>query len=238
MTLLLNDEKEGWAKTRMGRCATVAAAINAMQGDDMTGTVRHWAAFRRIGTLGRFVESAKERDCREWRFIVRRPVDPADILYLNTTRRYPTRLRRNVGLHGVPYRKRNCFDVSKWAKNDEFLRPWLASGWPRQYLRSRVGGVCLEQAMWAALCANAHGIGGFRYLASARGKLIQERVDRVRERCPEWRLSRCIMYVVGQPAPEFYLTVSTARTILSKARRVCRESQRRSFQQWSWLAAR
>ena len=158
MTLLLNDEKEGWAKTRMGRCATVAAAINAMQGDDMTGTVRHWAAFRRIGTLGRFVESAKERDCREWRFIVRRPVDPADILYLNTTRRYPTRLRRNVGLHGVPYRKRNCFDVSKWAKNDEFLRPWLASGWPRQYLRSRVGGVCLEQAMWAALCANAHGI--------------------------------------------------------------------------------
>ena len=158
MTLLLNDEKEGWAKTRMGRCATVAAAINAMQGDDMTGTVRHWAAFRRIGTLGRFVKSAKERDCREWRFIVRRPVDPADILYLNTTRRYPTRLRRNVGLHGVPYRKRNCFDVSKWAKNDEFLRPWLASGWPRQYLRSRVGGVCLEQAMWAALCANAHGI--------------------------------------------------------------------------------
>jgi len=58
----------------------------------------------------------------------------------------------------VPYRKRNCFDVSKWAKNDEFLRPWLASGWPRQYLRARVGGVCTEQAMWAALCANAHGI--------------------------------------------------------------------------------
>jgi hypothetical protein len=67
---------------------------------------------------------------------------------------------------------------------------------------------------------------------------IKERVDRVRERCPEWRLSRCIMYVVGQPAPEFYLTVSTARTILSKARRVCRESQRRSFQQWSWFSAR
>ena len=158
MTLLLNDEKEGWAKTSMGRSATVAVAINAMKGDDMNETVRHWAAFRRLGTLGRFVESTKERDCRQWRFIVRRPVDCADILYLNTTRRYPARFRRNVGLQGVPYRKRNCFDVSKWAKNDEFLRPWLASGWPRQYLRSRVGGVCTEQAMWAALCANAHGI--------------------------------------------------------------------------------
>lgn len=158
MTLLINDGKEGWSKTHMGRRATVAVAINAMKGDDMKETVRHWAAFRRLGTLGRFVDSAKERDCREWRFIVRRPVDPADILYLNTTRRYPARFRRNVGLQGVPYRKRNCFDVSKWAKNDEYLRPWLASGWPRQYLRSRVGGVCTEQAMWAALCANAHGI--------------------------------------------------------------------------------
>jgi len=158
MTLLLNDEKEGWFKTEMGRRATVAVAINAQKGDDMTGTVRHWAAFRRLGMLDRFVKGAKERDCRQWRYIVRRPIDPADILYLNSTHCYPARLRRNVGLRGVPYRKRNCFGVSKWAKNDEFLRPWLASGWPRQYLRSRVGGVCTEQAMWAALCANAHGI--------------------------------------------------------------------------------
>ena len=158
MTLLLNDEKEGWFKTEMGRRATVAVAINAQKGDDMTGTVRHWAAFRRLGMLDRFVKGAKERDCRQWRFIVRRPVDSADILWLNTTRRYPTRLKRNVGLQGVPYRKKNCFGVSKWAKDDAFLRPWLASGWPRQYLRSRVGGVCTEQAMWAALCANAHGI--------------------------------------------------------------------------------
>ena len=162
MTLFLNDEKEGWSKTEMGRRATVAVAINAQKGDDMKMTVRHWAAFRRLGMLDRFVKSAKERDCRQWRFIVRRPIDPADILYLNSTHCYPARLRRNVGLRGVPYRKRNCFGVSKWAKNDEFLRPWLASGWPRQYLRSRVGGVCREQAMWAALCANAHGIMSLR----------------------------------------------------------------------------
>ncbi|MBR3957604.1 MAG: hypothetical protein IKJ89_07125, partial [Kiritimatiellae bacterium] len=158
MTLLLNDEKEKWSKTEMGRRATVAVAINAQKGDDMTETVRHWAAFRRLGMLDKFVKSAKDRDCREWRFIVRRPVDPADILYLNTARSYPARLKRNVGLQGVPYRKRNCFGVSKWAKNDEYLRPWLASGWPRQYLRSRVGGVCTEQAMWAALFSNAHGV--------------------------------------------------------------------------------
>ena len=158
MTLLLNDEKEGWFKTEMGRRATVAVAINAQKGDDMTGTVRHWAAFRRLGMLDRFVKGAKERDCRQWRYIVRRPVDPADILWLNTARSYPARLKRNVGLQGVPYRKRNCFNVSKWAKNDEYLRPWLASGWPRQYLRSRVGGVCTEQARWAALFSNAHGV--------------------------------------------------------------------------------
>ena len=158
MTLFLNDEAEKWSHTETGRRATVAVAVNAKKGDDMTATVRHWAAFRRIGMSGRFVKEAKRRDCREWRFIVRRPVDPADILYLNSTGRFPTRYKRNVGLKGVPYRKKNCFGVSKWAKNDAFLRPWLASGWPRQYLRSRLGGVCTEQSMWAALCANAHGI--------------------------------------------------------------------------------
>ena len=158
MTLFLNDAKEGWSRTETGRRATVAAAINARKGDSIDDTVRHWAAFRRIGTSGRFVESAGRRDCREWRFIVRRPSDPADILYLNTTRKFPARYLRNVGLKGVPYRKRNCFATSKWARNDEFLRPWTASGLPRQYLRSRVGGVCTEQAMWAALCANAHGL--------------------------------------------------------------------------------
>ena len=162
MTLLLNDEKEGWSKTKMGLSATVAVAINAKSAYDMKSTVRHWAAFRRLGMLDRFVKSANERDCRQWRFIVRYPVDPADILYLNSARGYPKRLKRNVGLQGVPYRKRNCFNVSKWAKNDEYLRPWLASGWPRQYLRSRVGGVCTEQAMWAALFSNAHGVMSLR----------------------------------------------------------------------------
>ena len=158
MTLFLNDEKEGWTKTEMGRKAAVAVAINAKDGDDMAGTVRHWAAYRRIGMMDRFVKETTKRDCREWRFIVRRPADPADTLYLNSKKCFPTRFKRNVGLKNVPYRKRNCFGTSKWAKNDEFLRPWTASGWPRQYLRSRVGGVCTEQAMWAALSANAHGI--------------------------------------------------------------------------------
>ena len=48
MTLFLNDENEKWSRTEMGRKATVAVAINAQKGDDMTATVRHWAAFRRI----------------------------------------------------------------------------------------------------------------------------------------------------------------------------------------------
>lgn len=158
MTLFINDEKEGWTKTPMGRKASVAVAINAKDGDDMADTVRHWAAYRRIGMKGRFVKNTGKRDCREWRFIVRRPADPADTLFLNSRKCFPTRFRRNVGLNNVPYRKKNCFGISKWAKNDAFLKPWTASGWPRQYLRSRVGGVCTEQAMWAALSANAHGI--------------------------------------------------------------------------------
>ena len=158
MTLFLNDRREGWSKTPVGRKATVAVAINAMRGDDIADTVRHWAAYRRIGMFDRFLPSAAKRDCREWRFIVRRPVDPADTLYLNTVKKFPTKYMRNVGLNAVPYRKRNCFGTSKWAKNDAFLAPWKASGWPRQYLRTRVGGVCTEQAMWAAMCANAHGL--------------------------------------------------------------------------------
>ena len=170
MTLYLNDAngdaKSGmpsirWTQTETGRRATIAVALNARSGDDLAATVRHWAAFRRIGLWERFVSEAAKRDCREWRFIVRRPIDPADILYLNSTEKFPTKRRLNVGRFGrlrVPYRETNCFGVSKWAKNDEFLRPWTVSGLPRQYLRTRVGGVCTEQSMWAALCANAHGI--------------------------------------------------------------------------------
>jgi len=157
MTLFLNDGKEGWSKTDLGRKATVAVAINARKGDDMAKTVRHWAAFRRIGEVGGFVKEAERRDCREWRFIVRRPDDAAETLYLNAMRRFPTkRLGKLIG--DVPYRKKNCFGVGKWAKKDEYMRPWTASGWPRLYLRSRVGGVCLEQSTWAARAANSQGI--------------------------------------------------------------------------------
>ena len=157
MTLFLNDETNCWSKTELGRRATVAVAINAKSGDDMTATVRHWAAFRRIGEVGGFVKAAAKRDCREWRFIVRRPADAAETLYLNAMRSFPTK-RYGKLLGNVPYRKKNCFGVSKWAKDDEYMRPWTASGWPRLYLRSRVGGVCVEQSTWAARAANSQGI--------------------------------------------------------------------------------
>ena len=158
MTLFLNDEDEKWSRTEMGRKATVAVAINAQKGDDMKATVRHWAAFRRIGKVGGFLKLAERHDCREWRFVVKRPSDAAETLYLNAQRRYPTRYLGNVSIRNVPYRKRNCFGVSKWAKNDEYMRPWTASGWPRLYLRSRVGGVCVELSEWASRAANSQGI--------------------------------------------------------------------------------
>ncbi len=158
MTLFLNDADEKWSRTEMGRKATVAVAINAQKGDDMKATVRHWAAFRRIGKVGGFLKLAEGHDCREWRFVVKRPSDAAETLYLNAQRRFPTRYLGNVSIRNVPYRKRNCFGVSKWAKNDEYMRPWTASGWPRLYLRSRVGGVCVELSEWASRAANSQGI--------------------------------------------------------------------------------
>ncbi|MCR5414262.1 MAG: hypothetical protein K6F50_05990, partial [Kiritimatiellae bacterium] len=158
MTLFLNDETEKWSRTELGRRAAVAVALNARNGDDMKATVRHWAAFRRIGMWGRFVPEAAKRDCREWRFIVRYPVDSADILYLNAAKDFPKRKIGNLGLRDIPYRKRNCFGVRKWAKGGVYYTPWLASGLPRYYLFTRVGGICEEQSSWAALFANAHGI--------------------------------------------------------------------------------
>ena len=161
MTLFLNDEDDGWSKTAMGRRATVAVAINAQKGDDLAATVRHWAAFRRIGRLGRFENETAEYDCREWRFIVRRPVDPADTLYLNAIIDFPKRYITNLSIRNVPYRKKNCFGekmfINKYKRSGGFYLPWKDAGWPAPYLHSRVGGVCVEQANWATLCANAHG---------------------------------------------------------------------------------
>ena len=48
---------------------------------------------------------------------------------------------------------------------------------------------------------------------------IKTRVDRVRSRCPEWSLARCIDFVVSQPAPEFYLSEWTVRNIISEIRK-------------------
>ena len=164
MTLFLNDENEGWAKTETGRKATVAVAINARKGDDMTATVRHWAAYRRIGMAERFLPDAAKRDCREWRFIVRRPEDPAQTLYLNAQGRFPTKLHGPVSKN-IPYRKTNCFGANKFRKFREsmkpwegYMRPWEDSGLPRLYLRSRIGGVCLEISRFSAFAANSQGL--------------------------------------------------------------------------------
>lgn len=164
MTLFLNDEKEGWSKTETGRKATVAVAINAQKGDDMTATVRHWAAYRRIGMAERFLPDAAKRDCREWRFIVRRPEDPAQTLYLNAQERFPTKLHGPVSKN-IPYRKTNCFGANKFRKFranmkpwEGYMRPWEDSGLPRLYLRSRIGGVCLEISRFSAFAANSQGL--------------------------------------------------------------------------------
>jgi hypothetical protein len=156
---LLNNDLDGWHKTKLGRHVTVAIAINAKREEDKKKNleliVRHWAAFKRIAERGRLHDDAKNYNCREWRFVVRHARDAADTLYLST-RRFPNRYILNV-IFNVPYRMRNCFAVHVRAKGDEYMKPWLESGLPYQYLRTRVGGVCTHQSMWAALLANARG---------------------------------------------------------------------------------
>ena len=182
MTLFLNDADEKWSRTEMGRRATVAVAINAQNGDNMTATVRHWAAFRRIGKVGGFVTEAAKRDCREWRFIVKRPSDAAETLYLNAQRRFPTRYLGNVSIRNVPYRKKNCFGVSKWAKHDEYMRPWMVSGWPRLYLRARrtaIGGLSTESGRTPARRSRSGGRGSSIYRRrSARSRTERRTTNR------------------------------------------------------------
>ena len=164
MTLFLNDKAEEWSKSEMGRRVTVAVALNAKDSSDLVANVRHWAAFRRIAKVGGFLKEAESNDCREWRFVVTNPRDPGETLYLNAQRHFPTKKFYRL-ISNVPYRKTNCFGANKFRKFRDgmsawegYMRPWEASGWPRLYLRSRVGGVCVEQSSWAALAANSQGL--------------------------------------------------------------------------------
>ncbi len=164
MTLFLNDSSEQWSKTEIGRRVTVAVALNAKAGDDLAATVRHWAAFRRIAEVDGFLKEAASNDCREWRFVVTRPRDSAETLYLNSRRHFPTRNFYRL-INNVPYRRTNCFGASKFRKFGKhmkawegYMRPWDASGLSRLYLRSRIGGVCVEQSKWAAYAANSQGL--------------------------------------------------------------------------------
>lgn len=158
MTIFLNDAG-GWAATDLGRRIAVAVALNAGESDPVAA-VRHCAAYRRLAEKGMFEKSALALDAREWRFVVRYPIDPADVLFLGT-RGYPAdrpgRLIRNV-----PYRMRNCFGDHIHARDRVYYRPWRYCDWPPQYLRTRVGGVCTQQSWFAALCANSHGVMAFR----------------------------------------------------------------------------
>ena len=54
---------------------------------------------------------------------------------------------------------------------------------------------------------------------------IKRRCDRLLDVHPDWPLSRRVYYVVGRPAPKFYLSVSSAHAILIAYQRKCREEQ-------------
>ncbi len=57
---------------------------------------------------------------------------------------------------------------------------------------------------------------------------IRRRCDKVERQHPQWTFSRCVCHVVNQPAPKFYLSVSSARVIILEERKRCaREKMRK-----------
>ena len=164
MTFFLNDP-DGWTATEEGRKITVASAVNVRpQGRardaraEITSLnrLRCWAAYRRLSQRQRFHPTAARRDAREWRFIVRDPTNPAEILHLNSLPFDDKRPGRMIGY--VPYRFRNAFGDHIQASAARYYGPWRFSDWPYWYKVHRVGGICNRQSTFAAVCANAHGL--------------------------------------------------------------------------------
>lgn len=156
MTFYLNDE-DGWASTEEGRKITVASALNvrtAKPEEGFENRMRCYAAYRRLSQRKKFDDSTAKRDTREWRFIVRDPTSPSDVLYLNSQGFNPK--RPGGVIYRIPYRLRNCFGESIF-RHDAYFRPWRHSDWPYWYKVQRVGGVCNRQSTFGACLANAHG---------------------------------------------------------------------------------
>ena len=164
MTFFLNDP-DGWTATEEGRKITVASAVNVRpQGKEKDAhpeavrlnRLRCWAAYRRLSQRQRFHPTTAGRDAREWRFIVRDPTDPAEILHLNSIPFEDRRPGRMI--YFVPYRFRNAFGDHIQASSAQYYSPWRFSDWPYWYQAHRVGGICNRQSTFAAVCANAHGL--------------------------------------------------------------------------------
>ena len=164
MTFFLNDP-DGWTATEEGRKITIASAVN-VRPQDRAGDARSeitslnrlrcWAAYRRLSQRQRFHPTAAKRDAREWRFIVRDPTDPAEILHLNSIPFDDN--RPGLMIRYVPYRFRNAFGDHIQASTALYYGPWRFSDWPYWYKVHRVGGICNRQSTFAAVCANAHGL--------------------------------------------------------------------------------
>ena len=55
---------------------------------------------------------------------------------------------------------------------------------------------------------------------------IAERVDAIMKRDPEMPLLHAVRQVVNGPAPEFYLTAETVKTLVNRRRRALKEARR------------
>ena len=76
-----------------------------------------------------------------------------------------------------------------------------------------------------------------RPLPDKCNRLKREMFEEIKQRCeqlldvhPDWPLSRRIYYVVGRPAPKFYLSLSSAHAILTEYQRKCRKEQMQRMQ--------
>ena len=78
-----------------------------------------------------------------------------------------------------------------------------------------------------------------RPLPPSCNRLKREMFEEIKRRCeqlldvhPDWPLSRRVYYVVGRPAPKFYLSISSAHAILTEYQNRCRKEQMQRMQRF------
>ena len=155
LATIVRNDADGWFREPLGRTVATAIALNVHEKTTDERAVRLYLAYRHLAKVGRLHRFAYKQDVREWRFVIGKVPDAADILFVADFLNYPL-AKYDGACWCVPYRGRNCFGESIHGKS--YFRPWDGSDWPSLKVRQRVGAVCGGLSNFGATAANAHGI--------------------------------------------------------------------------------